>query len=254
MYNNELEQINTPEKAYLLGLFYADGNVSLNQTHCRLALQKSDKNLLQKLHIIFPFFTLYETKNLIVLGTGIKRIHEDLIKWGCYPQKSVQQKEKLHIPERLPQNLIWNFIRGYFDGNGSCTLTMGKTIVQKRLKFYSTSTTLIKDFCKILNNNNIKFTVTSTKHKDRTILLYSITISTISYFDLYKLMYNNELYLERKFKMFKNLLKQPIFIQAPLTLCSKCGNVKAVKNGSYSYNNIKKQRYLCRNCNHTFCP
>lgn len=32
MYNRELQSIDTQEKAYLLGLFYADGNVGINQT------------------------------------------------------------------------------------------------------------------------------------------------------------------------------------------------------------------------------
>lgn len=31
MYNRELQSIDNQEKAYLLGLFYADGNVGLNQ-------------------------------------------------------------------------------------------------------------------------------------------------------------------------------------------------------------------------------
>ena len=35
MYNRELQSIDTQEKAYLLGLFYADGNVGINQTQCR---------------------------------------------------------------------------------------------------------------------------------------------------------------------------------------------------------------------------
>lgn len=46
MYNRELQIIDTQEKAYLLGLFYADGNIGLNQNQCRLELSLEDKDLI----------------------------------------------------------------------------------------------------------------------------------------------------------------------------------------------------------------
>lgn len=54
MYNRELQSIDTQEKAYLLGLFYADGNVGINQTQCRIELKLEDKELIFHLQKLFP--------------------------------------------------------------------------------------------------------------------------------------------------------------------------------------------------------
>lgn len=51
MYNRELQSIDTQEKAYLLGLFYADGNVGINQTQCRIELKLEDKELI--FHLLY---------------------------------------------------------------------------------------------------------------------------------------------------------------------------------------------------------
>ena len=59
MYNRELQVINTQEKAYLLGLFYADGNVGLNQSQCRIEVSLKDKDLIFHLKELFPFFYIH---------------------------------------------------------------------------------------------------------------------------------------------------------------------------------------------------
>lgn len=42
-------------------------------------------------------------------------MHDDLIKHGCIPNKSL----KLKFPTTVPDKLIRHFVRGYFDGDGS---------------------------------------------------------------------------------------------------------------------------------------
>lgn len=69
MYNRELQSIDTQEKAYLLGLFYADGNVGINQTQCRIELKLEDKELIFHLQKLFPFFYIhYDRGTKIELG------------------------------------------------------------------------------------------------------------------------------------------------------------------------------------------
>ena len=94
-YNNELQFINTHNKSYLLGLFYADGNVSKNQHHTKLYLK--DKELIIKLKKEFTFFNYYETKTLFGIQSGINDIKSHFISHGCYPDKSSLNKELFNL-------------------------------------------------------------------------------------------------------------------------------------------------------------
>ena len=118
MYNRELQVIDTQEKAYLLGLFYADGNVGLNQNQCRIELSINDKDLILHLKDLFPFFYIhYNQDTKIELGNYEKNLKLDLINNGCLPRKSFENKDNLHLPN-INESLIPHFIRGYFDGDG----------------------------------------------------------------------------------------------------------------------------------------
>lgn len=100
MYNRELQSIDTQEKAYLLGLFYADGNVGINQTQCRIELKLEDKELIFHLQKLFPFFYIhYDRGTKIELGNYQKTLKEDLVFNGCLPRKSFENKENIHMPD-----------------------------------------------------------------------------------------------------------------------------------------------------------
>lgn len=118
--------IDTQNKAYALGLYYADGSVASNGgTLVRLSLQECDKEILDKLNSEFGgnrklLFIEYHKKNKnwsnqYCLSISNKKLHNDLIKHGCLPNKSLILK----FPTTVPYDLTRHFIRGYFDGDGS---------------------------------------------------------------------------------------------------------------------------------------
>lgn len=57
MYNNELKNIDSPEKAYLLGLFYSDGCIYSKNCcyYASIVLHEDDKYLLKIIVSKFPF-------------------------------------------------------------------------------------------------------------------------------------------------------------------------------------------------------
>jgi hypothetical protein len=121
------EKIDTPNKAYFLGMFYADGcnyNNSVEKDYLVvLALKKTDIELLEKFSVeINSNKPISFRKNLAVVGINSKKMSNDLINVGCMPAKT----HKLEFPEWLREDLVRHFIRGYFDGDGCITYKADK--------------------------------------------------------------------------------------------------------------------------------
>lgn len=125
------QTIDTPEKAYWLGFLYADGCVTDHGSvhRVRINLAEHDYEHLVK------FKTAIEAFNTPIKQT-IKKVDEkeyrgcyisfsdkemvsDLINKGCFPKKSLTLK--FPSEEQVPHNLIYHFIRGYSDGDGTIT-------------------------------------------------------------------------------------------------------------------------------------
>ena len=130
------EKIDTEEKAYWLGFLYADGAVQKKEVvgssvnakrkmsyKVELQLAQIDKEHLEKFcKIIGSTMTKKENKlgekKFVSYRTTIssKKIVEDLIRLGCVPKKSLILK--FPTEEQVPKKFIWDFLRGYFDGDG----------------------------------------------------------------------------------------------------------------------------------------
>lgn len=131
MYHDIFEIIDTEEKAYWLGLLYADGNVSYDRTSIALRLKEED------LYHIESFKKFLNASNKIhrkikdnkyisyELAFRSKKMRNSLIDKGCFPRKS----EILKFPteKQVPKHLIHHFIRGYFDGDGCITTSNNGT-------------------------------------------------------------------------------------------------------------------------------
>lgn len=154
-YNNEFEEIDSEQKAYVLGMFYADGCIT-NSNAVRLSLV--DKQIIEEIFIEFPFFNLgsfdfskYNPKSKVQysISKKDKTLQEHLIKYGVRFNKSTTNAEDLHLP-KLEYNLMSHFIRGYFDGNGSI-YTLANRPNLRRMEICSSSKTFItelKDYFK----------------------------------------------------------------------------------------------------------
>lgn len=252
-YKREFKYIDSKEKAYLLGFLYADGFVCKNTNTVLLQLHDKDECILKKLHELFPFFSLLKenTRNKMSLRKTNLNLKLDILNLGVFPLKSTLTKNLLHIP-KINNTYIKYFILGYYDGNGGCTLSLSSGVVQKRVYIYSASITLINEIKSSLINSGIKCKVKEqiTDHFD---LMFKLEISTSSYFDFYKYLYEeSEFFLERKKDKFDKILQTNFFIPKETKTCPKCGNENTVCNGNYKYKNTSKQRYLCRKCNINF--
>lgn len=159
------DTIDTPNKAYILGLLYSDGNMSKKEHVCSLSLQERDKSILEKINkdmgneskiCCIPLkeknVNFQNSYRVHMYG---RQIYESLIMHGCHPAKSLD----LEFPTNLPMNLYKHFLRGMIDGDGH--IKNNKTDIRVRL----TSTpmfcqvamllieTILKINCYIIKNN-----------------------------------------------------------------------------------------------------
>lgn len=117
---NYFSRIDTEEKAYWLGFLYADGAVGKNTNIVELSLKSSDISHLEKYKKSLQF---NEDKHIYCdnvrcrISHSSKKLKNDLINLGCFPQKSLI----LAFPtdNQVPSILIHHFVRGYIDGDGS---------------------------------------------------------------------------------------------------------------------------------------
>lgn len=122
-------KIDTEEKAYWLGFLYADGCVHTN--NYEISINITDRDHVEKFKTAIGAINhkITETndkrfsnaKTLYQFTIKDKQLHQDLIKWGCIPQKSLLLNK---IPN-IPRDYVSHFIRGYFDGDGSLYYLQG---------------------------------------------------------------------------------------------------------------------------------
>lgn len=122
--------IDTSNKAYVLGLLFSDGTISPIEKHVfRLSLQENDKKILEKILIdmksTHPLrFISYHDKNpnwsnQYFFDINDKELCQGLYSHGMYPNKSLTVEYPINIPSEFDKD----FIRGLMDGDGYISKT-----------------------------------------------------------------------------------------------------------------------------------
>lgn len=205
---NYFDNIDTPNKAYILGLLYSDGCNYRKANHVKLELQESDKEILEKIkremNINNPLKLNELSKkntnwqNTYRLSIVNKHVSETLESLGVIPNKSL----KIVFPKWLPDELLPHFLRGYVDGDGHI-----QCYVSRHVSLVGT-----ENFCltvkEKLKNIGIKSTISNTQNKETsTRILYICGIANITNFLDY--IYDSaELYIDRKYNAYKAFLKE----------------------------------------------
>jgi hypothetical protein len=111
------EKIDTEEKAYLLGFLFADGFIGKNLSYIEITLHKKDIEVLQNFvkHLYYndrPISTVKVVYKRVVINS-VKMV-KNLLNLGCTNSKTFILK----FPN-IEAPYYRDFIRGYFDGDGS---------------------------------------------------------------------------------------------------------------------------------------
>lgn len=154
--------VNTPEAAYILGFYIADG--CLNGNKFVITLNEKDKEILEKIRdYISPITKLiYRPERVNKQGIishpmytfafACKNIIEDLERLGLGKNKTYLSKS---IKNVVPKELMWDFIRGYWDGDGCISSSnVTKNVKETSYNYINIGFTIISKDPDILNEMN----------------------------------------------------------------------------------------------------
>lgn len=257
-YKNELQVINTKEKAYFLGLMYADGGIS-KENSCRISL--ADKQLIDDLYVLFPFFNKGEfdfgkygrgEKKQYSLAKCNKKLQNDLLDNGIFFNKSGANRNSLQFP-KIKKKLIPHFIRGYFDGDGSIYIDPKRPNL-RRVEICSSSKGFLLQIVEKMEDNGIdkpsfrerKPSPTNGRKISLYVLLWMKSSEVLKIRDF--LYYQDTISLRRKKEKFESFEIIPKTINNPL--CS-CGEVTHFK-GNRVMKSKTMERYKCYTCKKSF--
>lgn len=217
------EEINTEEKAYWLGMMYADGCVTYGSKF-ELTLKDKDhiekfKSALKSKHKIGE--RIINEKSYYRLSIMDKRIHDSLIRHGCLRNKTFYIK----MPS-IYDNLMRHFIRGFFDGDGC--IFIGKNQNESQIKISSGCNDFLEELCSYINNN---IEVCRNMYTRKTHTCFDISIFNMAdkrmFLDyMYK---DSTIYLERKYQKYLHYCR----------LESKNRRRLKIINGKWSWEAIK---------------
>lgn len=194
--------IDNSEKSYWLGFLYADGNV--DKYRMSLHLNKKDIKHLNKLKISLNSNTPIKTMEKDICGIRIdnKKFVDNLIKNGCVSRKTFV----ITFPN-IDEKYYADFIRGYFDGDGSiCTCKNGKNIFDITCASYVFIEKIRNILIEKLNINKKRKV-----YKNRN--CFNISWSNLSDIkQLYDFLYYKDdiIYLDRKKEKFNLILNDNI--------------------------------------------
>lgn len=201
---NIFDSIDTEEKAYWLGFLYADGNISSTGNRLEVRLSIKDLNHLENFRNFLELST--EIRTGVCNGYGFchlsvrnKHIWEQLNAKGCTPRKSLT----LQFPDLsifVNETLVYDFIRGYVDGDGCLTTYTKRHSIVTELNLVGTESFLISIREFLGEKGYIRNKTCKSYENAAYSLLYSNVPSRIIARKLYS---NATIYLERKYNIYK---------------------------------------------------
>jgi len=205
----------SPEMAYILGYFTADGCMFINpRGSCYIGFYSTDYELLSKVreilnskHKIASWLSKNpKRKTRYQIQIGSKKMYQDLIDIGLMPNKS----KVLKLP-KIPKTYFRHFTRGYFDGDG-CVFFNKYQRKTRKSPVYVIMTMLTagnRRFLKDIFGTLQKYAYLKGGTLYQKKRGFELRFSTRDTLRLYEFMYKNvpnSQFLERKYNIFQKIL------------------------------------------------
>lgn len=191
--------------AWLLGFLAADGCIYRNKNEIKIGLSSVDREILEKIKEEVEIenkildYTTNKGFNVSELRWTCEEHKKKLVEYGIIPNKTFC----LGIPYKLNKKYWIDYIRGYFDGDGSINLIQNGNALRWQI---CSATPEILEW--IVNFLYEEYNIPKVKiqYWQRKQTLYAIQYSTNSTKAIYKIIYNGALCLKRKFTHYTELI------------------------------------------------
>lgn len=208
--NEDFFKIWSNDMAYILGLWYADGHITMGGPQksvyvFSIALHNNDSEILNqimnKMNSTYKIYQHSETVKSFKINSKI--IYEDVVSLGGCERKSLDLK----FPQSIPNEFISDFIRGYFDGDGC--ISYHSNMKAFRTTFICGCKEFLEEIHKRLKQiDNIlqgQLTFQQNDHNG----IYHLTFYKHDTLRFANIIYSNpnSLYLKRKYLGFENAYK-----------------------------------------------
>jgi len=197
--------------AYILGYLFADGSLEdasylrgkyLRITSCDLSIIQAIRKAFESEHAVVKLApTTANGKSRYLLRIGDHAIYNDLIRLGLTPNKSLT----MLFPKYIPHNLMADFVRGYFDGDGTIYLEKRKNSYAPRAVFTSGSKKFLEGLSGVVTKycDLIKIKKVYNSHRSYQ-LVYKTKEATKVLDFMFGRMNKENLFLERKYSIYSN--------------------------------------------------
>ena len=198
--------IDDENKAYIIGLLYADGCNHYSNGILSLSLQEEDKHILDEINLLLDnkkplIFESLSKKNINFhnqyrINLFSRHLCDVMRDYGVTPRKSLT----LTFPSWLREDLYRHFIRGYVDGDGCIYWNDEKN--KSSVSMVGTES-FLTEVSKILHDNGIVV-----KMQNNHSIKELKTTSRVDTIKLITFLYcNSNLKLNRKYKKCESLFK-----------------------------------------------
>ena len=209
--NDDYFSIQSPNMAWLLGFLAADGTISKRDNTIKLGLSEKDSEILERIKTELSLedtevkhYTNSRGYDCCSLEWTSKKQKNDLSKYSVVPEKTFILKP----PYLLNSQYYIDYIRGYFDGDGSinyCHIKGGAL----RWQVCSATREIIQFVIDTLYNEYGIKKVNIYSQQRKTAPLYYCQYSTNATKKIYPVLYGtgSTLYLKRKRDHYEEILK-----------------------------------------------
>lgn len=197
--------------AWILGFLAADGNVSKNGNKIRIELSYVDKEILERIKEIMKIDNPIKEREdkrgfcFVSLEWSCKEHKEDLKKYSIVPCKTYI----LEPPLKLNPEYYIDYIRGYFDGDGTININTYQNKKSIRWGICGASEPMLRWIISVLSEQYNIPKVNLHKDKSKEQIFYSFVYSTNSSKKIYDILYTeNSLFLKRKKEKFDKIIQE----------------------------------------------
>lgn len=205
--NDNYFEKETSNMAWILGILASDGTLSLKSNRIKITLNEGDRETLEKIkeeiELENPIknFTSNKGYKSVTLEWYNKKHREDLSRYGIIPRKT----KTFIFPRYLNKEYYRDFIRGYFDGDGSIQYLKGNNTLRFDIGAYNSD--VLEVISNFFEENGIEKVKTQSRPNTTFHYFQYSTNASKKIFQL--LYYKNCLCMKRKKDIFvEAIIKQ----------------------------------------------